>query len=409
MAVGFEDIRAAARLIEGAVVATPLVRAPRLSERFGAEIFLKLENLQYTGSFKDRGTLVKLAGLSGAERARGVIAASAGNHAQGVAYHARRLGIAATIVMPKATPFTKIEHTARLGAKVVLEGASLTEAAAFAEEKAARESLVFVHPYDDPAIIAGQGTIGLEMLAAEPALDALVVPVGGGGLISGIAVAAKHLKPEIAVFGAEAAACTSMAEALRGRRFGRAGVTLAEGIAVERPGRLTEPLVRALVTDIVVVSEEAIERAVETLLVEAKVLAEGAGAVPLAAVEAAAERFAGKKIGLVVSGGNIDSRVLSSVLLRGLIRAGRLFRVRVELLDLPGALQQVAGIIAAAGANVVEVHHQRLFSDVPIKSAELDLMVETRNLEHASEIMASLAAAGFKNRMLSSRSADSGD
>lgn len=409
MTVGFEDIQAAAGVIEGAVVKTPLVAAPRLSERFAAEIFLKLENLQYTGSFKDRGALVKLAGLSEAERAHGVIAASAGNHAQGVAYHAKRLGVPATIVMPAATPFAKVERTARLGAKVVLEGASLAEATEFAQDKAAREELVFVHPYDDPAIISGQGTIGLEMLAAEPALEAVVVPIGGGGLISGIAIAAKHLKPGIAVFGVEAAACASMVEALHGRRLPRAEVTLADGIAVERPGKLTEPVVRELVTEIFVVGEEPIERAVETLLVEARVLAEGAGAAPLAAVEAARERFAGRKIGLVVSGGNIESRMLSSLLLRGLVRAGRLFRLRVELLDQPGALQRVARVIAEAGANIVEVHHQRLFSDVPIKSAELDLVIETRNPEHAPEIMAKLTADGFKNRMLSSRAAEGGE
>jgi threonine dehydratase len=407
--VSIEDIRAAAAALEGFVVKTPLVASPRLSERFAAEIFLKLENLQYTGSFKDRGALIKLQTLSEAERARGVIAASAGNHAQGVAYHARRLGIPAAIVMPVGTPFTKIERAARLGARVVFEGAGLAEATEVAEATGRREGLVFVHPYDDPAIIAGQGTVALEMLAAEPGLDALVVPVGGGGLISGIAIAAKHLKPDIALFGVEAAACASMFEALRGGRFERAGPTLAEGIAVERPGKLTEPVVRALVEEIFLVGEDAIERAVEMLLVEEKTLAEAAGAAPLAALEEQCARFAGKKVGLVISGGNIDSRVLSSALLRGLVRDGRLIRLRVELLDQPGALHQVAGIVAESGANIVEAHHQRLFCDVPIKYAELDLVVETRNPGHAREIMAKLSAAGFKNRLLSTRAGEGGE
>jgi threonine dehydratase len=409
MPVSIEDIRAAARALEGVVVKTPLVPAPRLSERLGAQIFLKLESLQYTGSFKERGALVKLRRLGEAERKRGVIAASAGNHAQGVAYHARRLGIPATIVMPVSTPFTKIERTQMLGARVLLEGACLAEAEASAQARAEREGLVLIHPYDDPAIIAGQGTIALEMLAAEPALDALVVPVGGGGLISGMAIAAKALKPSVAVFGVEAAACASMFEALRGGKLERAGSTLAEGIAVERPGTLTEPVVRALVDEIMLASEDAIERAVEMLLVEAKVLAEGAGAAPFAAAEANRERFAGKRVGLVVSGGNIDSSVMSSILLRGLVREGRLVRLRVELPDRPGALRQVAGIVGESGGNIIEVYHQRLFSDVPIRFAELDLMIETRSIDHARGITEALGRAGFKNRMLSTRAGDGGE
>jgi threonine dehydratase len=409
MPVSIEDIRAAARALEGAIVKTPLVPAPRLSERLGAELFLKLESLQYTGSFKDRGAFNKLRQLSEAERKAGVIAASAGNHAQGVAYHARRLGIPATIVMPVGTPFTKIERTEALGARVVLEGDSLAAAADAAKGRAEREGLIFVHPYDDAAIIAGQGTIAIEMLEGEPELDALVVPVGGGGLISGIAVAANALRPETAVYGVEAESCASMFEALRGGAFERAGSTLAEGIAVERPGKLTEPVVRELVREIFLAGEDAIERAVQTLLTEAKVLAEGAGAAPFAAVEANRGRFAGKKVGLVVSGGNIDSQVLSSILLRGLVREGRMVRLRIELPDEPGALRRVAGIVGDSGANIIEVYHQRLFSDVPIKHAELDLVMETRSIDHAREIMERLAQAGFKNRMLSSRAGDGGE
>ncbi len=407
--VSIDDIRTAAAALEGFVVKTPLIAAPRLSDRLGAEIFLKLESLQYTGSFKDRGAFVKLRSLSESERRAGVIAASAGNHAQGVAYHAKRLAIPATIVMPVATSFTKIERTEALGARVTLAGANLAEAAEIAEAQARRDGLVFIHPYDDLAIISGQGTIGLEMLAAEPRLDAIVVPVGGGGLIAGIGIAAKHLKPGLALFGVEAAACPSMFEAVHGRTMERAGSTLAEGIAVTKPGKLTEPIVRALVDEIFLAAEDAIECAVESLLIEEKILAEGAGAVPLAALAGRRERFAGKKVGLVVSGGNIDSRVLSSVLLRGLVRDGRMVRLRVELLDQPGALQQIAGIIAACGANIIEAHHQRLFSDVPIKFAELDIVVETRNRDHAREIMAKLGGAGFKNRLLSSRAAEGGD
>ena len=402
--VSIEDIRAAAASLEGVAVRTPLIAAPRLSERTGAEIFLKLESLQYTGSFKDRGALIKLRSLSESERRAGVIAASAGNHAQGVAYHAKRLGIPATIVMPAATPFTKIEQTRRFGPRIVLHGESLTEATAHALEISRREGLVLVHAYDDPDIIAGQGTVGLEMLEAEPGLDVLVVPVGGGGLISGIAIAAKRLKPAIAIYGVEAEACPSMHRALRGLGAPPGASTLAEGIAVKEPGRLTLPIVREHVEEILLVGEAAIEQAVEELLIGEKILAEGAGAAPLAALETDLARWRGRKVGLVISGANIDSRILSSILLRGLVRSGRLVRLRLELLDQPGSLAKVASIIADAGANVVEVSHQRLFADVPVKHTELDLMIESRSPEHAREIMDKLAAAGFPNRALGIRS-----
>lgn len=405
MPVTIDDIRAAAEVLEGMVVKTPLVPAARLSGRLGAEIFLKLENLQYTGSFKDRGAFVKLHGLDAEARRAGVIAASAGNHAQGVAHHARNLGLKATIVMPEQTPFTKIERTRRLGAEVVLRGADLAESAEFARESAAREGATFVHPYDDPAIVAGQGTVALEILAAAPGIEVLVVPVGGGGLIAGCGIAAKALAPDMAVFGVEAAAYPSMYEAVAGLPPTSAGATLAEGIAVKQPGRITTPVVRDLVEEVLLVDEDEIERAVEALLLEAKVLAEGAGAAPLAALEANRERFAGRKVALVVSGGNIDARVISSILLRGLVREGRIIRLRVEIVDQPGALNKVSGIIAESGGNIIEVSHQRLFSDVPIKSAELDLVIETRNAEHGRDIMRKMTEAGFVNRLLSSRAA----
>ena len=406
--VTIADIRAAARALDGVIVKTPLVRAARLSGRLGAEVFLKLESLQFTGSFKDRGAFIKLSRLSAAQRKAGVIAASAGNHAQGVAYHARALSIRAVIVMPEATPFSKIERTRALGAEIVLEGASVGEAADYATARAGQDTLTFVHPYDDAAIIAGQGTIALEMLAAEPGLEALIVPVGGGGLICGNAIAAKAVKPEIEVFGVEAAAFASMSQALKGQPIEAGGSTLAEGIAIARPGALTRPVVAALVEEMLVVDEDQIERAVETLVIAEKLLAEGAGAAPLAALEANRERFEGRKVGLIVSGGNIDSRVLSSILLRGLVRDGRMVRIRVEILDQPGALNAVSGLIAETGGNIIEVSHRRLFSDVPIKYAELDLMIETRNAAHGDEIMDRIAKAGFAVRALSSRAAGDG-
>lgn len=401
MPVTIDDIRAAAKVLAGVVVETPLVPAPKLSEEFDADVYLKLENLQYTGSFKDRGAYNKLRGLEDREKRAGVIAASAGNHAQGVAYHCRNLGIRATIVMPVNTPFTKVEQTRRFGAEVIFHGTHLGESTDFANERAAKEGLTFVHPYDDPAIIAGQGTIALEMLAAEPALEVLIVPIGGGGLIAGNAIAAKSVKPEIEIVGVEAAMYPSMFEALHDRPASCGGSTLAEGIAVERPGALTEPVVRELVADVLLADEAEIEKAVAALLLGEKVLAEGAGATPLAALEIGRERFAGRKVGLVISGGNIDARLLSSVLLRELVRDGRLVRLRVETLDQPGVLSKLSGLIAETGANIVEVYHQRLYYDVPIKYAEIDLVVETRNAEHGREIMARMAEAGFSSRILS--------
>jgi threonine dehydratase len=369
---------------------------------------LKLETLHPTGSFKERGALNKLKSLTPEERAAGVIAMSAGNHAQGVAYHARRLGIPATIVMPEGTPFTKIERTEAHGATVVLRGHGLTEARRAAHALAEERRLTFVHPYDDPAIIAGQGTLALELLADVPDLDTLVVPIGGGGLISGIAIAAKALAPAIEIVGVQAALYPSMLNAVKGapadapRDALSGGQTIAEGIAVKEPGRLTRQIVAALVADILLVDEAALERAVNILLDVQKLAVEGAGAASLAALLAHLERFRGRKVGLVLCGGNIDARVLSSILMRGLVRDGKLVRLRSEISDSPGVLSRITRILGERGGNIVEIYHQRLFYDVPVKRAEVDVVVETRNATHVGEIVGALNEAGFPTRLLSS-------
>ncbi len=400
LCVTLDDIRDAARLVDGHIVKTPMAHSRVLSSICGCDIVLKFENLQYTASFKDRGAYVKLTSLTDAEKRRGVIAMSAGNHAQGVAYHAQNLGIPATIVMPKRTPFTKVVQTRKLGAKVILHGDTLEEAAAFAREIMEKEARVFIHPYDDPRIIAGQGTVALEMLEADPDLDVLVVPIGGGGLISGMAVAAKALKPEIEIVGVEAALYPSMYQATHHEAPTAGGTTIAEGIAVKSPGGLTQPIVEALVERILLVEEAALERAVLTLVEIEKTVAEGAGAAGLAAVLMNKGLFAGRRVGLVVCGGNIDSRVLASILMRGLVLSGRLARMRVEITDAPGTLAKVAGLIGEAAGNIVEVYHQRMFYDVPVKMAELDVVVETRDAEHVQEIVAALTDAGYATRLL---------
>jgi threonine dehydratase len=400
-AVTIGDIRAAADAIAGAVLRTPAVPAPALGELFDAEIVLKLETLHPTGSFKERGALNKLVSLDAAERHAGVIAMSAGNHAQGVAYHAHRLGIPATIVMPADTPFTKVERTEAYGARVVLSGQSLGEARAAADRMARAEGLTPVHPYDDAKVIAGQGTIALELLADHPGLDTLVVPIGGGGLISGIAVAAKALKPDIAIVGAQCSLYRAMLHALGRCPEPEGGTTLAEGIAVKEPGRLTRPIVAALVEDILLADEATLERAVATLLDVQKLVVEGAGAAPLAALMTAPQRFRGKRLGLVLSGGNIDARLLASILQRQLVRAGRLVRLRIEISDMPGALAKIATIIGEKGGNIVEIYHQRLFQDVPVKLAEVEAVIETRNPRHVGELVAALTGADFPTRLLS--------
>ena len=408
MTVTIEQIRAAGAAIAGSVVNTPLIHSRTLSEMCGATLFLKLENLQYTASFKERGALNKLLSLGAAERAAGVIAMSAGNHAQAVAHHTTRLGIAATIVMPHNTPFIKVTNTERLGARVILHGDGLAEAESFARDLAQRDGLSIVHPYDDAAVIAGQGTVALEMLETNPDLEVLVVPVGGGGLIAGCATAAKAVKPAIEVVGVEAALYPSMHQALRGEEPSVRGETIAEGIAVKTPGRLARAVIARLVADIVLVGEGEIEHAVHLTAEIEKLVVEGAGAAPLAAVMAGGERFAGRKVGLVVSGGNIDSRILASVLMRGLVRAGRLVRLRVEVSDQPGSLARVTALIGELGGNIVEVDHERWFYDVPLRMIEIDFLLETRDAANAAEIVAGITDQGFPARLLSSTALDGG-
>lgn len=406
MDVTLDLIRRAAAQITDAVIATPTVLAPRLSALTGAEIFLKLENLQHTGSFKVRGALVKVQSLGDAERRRGVIAMSAGNHAQGVAHHCQRIGIPATIVMPKATPFTKIERTSALGAKVMLKGETLSEAATFARDHARAEGLTFIHPYDDPLIVAGQGTVALEMLAAMPDLDVLVVPVGGGGLIAGCAITAKAINPALRIVGVQSALYPAMAHSMRGAPVATGGgSTLAEGIAVKEPGGLTRAIIKESVDDMLLVPEPLLERAVNLMVTEAKVTAEGAGAAPLAALLSEPGPFRGKRVGLVVSGGNIDPRVVASILTRGLLRDGRIARLRVEITDAPGMLARVAGAIAEAGGNIIEIYHQRLFQDVPVTRADLDVVLEARNLAHLEEIVTRIEATGITVRLLGNTAA----
>jgi threonine dehydratase len=400
--IRFEAIQRAAAAIAGAVGHTPVIKAPAISERTGAELYLKLETLHRTGSFKERGALNKLLTLDAGERRAGVAAMSAGNHAQGVAYHARQLGIPATIVMPEGTPFTKIDRTEALGAKVVLKGDSLAAAREAADALACERGFVLVHPYDDPAVIAGQGTIALELLADRPDLDTLVVPVGGGGLISGIAVAAKALNPQIEIVGVQSTSYPSMHRLMRGEDPGppAAAATLAEGIAVKEPGRVTRQIVKTLVSDIVLVDDLMIEAAVEMLIERQKLVVEGAGATGLAAVLAAPERFCNRRVGIVISGGNIDARLLASILMRGLVREGRLVRLRSELPDMPGALSRLSGVIGKHAGNIVEVHHQRLFHDTSVKRAELDVVVETQNRRHVEVLIAALVEAGFPTHLL---------
>jgi threonine dehydratase len=397
MPLQLEDIRAAAARIAGAVESTPLVHSRTLSRLTGAEVFLKLENLQFTASFKERGALNKLLALTEDERRRGVIAMSAGNHAQAVAYHAARLGIPATIVMPKGSPNTKVSNTEVHGAAVVLEGETLLEAAEHARRLAARDDLVFVHPYADPLVIAGQGTVGIEMIEAAPALEAIIVPVGGGGLISGVATAVKGLSPSVQVFGVESRNYASMHQRLNGLPVACGGDTIAEGIAVKDVGEIALTIVRPLVQEVLVVEEETIERAVVALIEIEKTVAEGAGAAGLAALLEHPQRFAGKRVGIPISGGNIDSRVLAAVLMRGLVRDGRLVRLRVTMPDVSGSLAKVAAAIAQAGGNIIEVQHQRVFGTASVRSPEVEFVIETRDREHTEALLAELQRSGVRS------------
>jgi len=393
--VTIEDIRAAAKTIRDAVERTPTHRSLTLSKIAHCNIHLKFENLQFTASFKERGALNKLSSLTAEERKRGVAAMSAGNHAQGVAYHAGRLGIPATIVMPEGTPFNKVKHTKNFGARVVIDGATLTEAFQRARHIAGEENLVFIHPYDDPKVIAGQGTVALELLEDAPDVDVLVVPIGGGGLISGMAIAAKALKPGIEIYGVEAQLYPSMYDALKQADLPCAGQTIAEGIAVKEPGALTRRYVSELVKDVLLVREDEIERAVATLLEIEKTVVEGAGAAAYAAVAANPELFRGRNVGIVLSGGNIDMRLLSNVILREMSREGRILSLIVEIEDRPGLLARIATLVGDAGGNILKVSHNRMMSDITAKSADLGLVLEARDAAHAAEICHCLEAAGF--------------
>jgi threonine dehydratase len=403
--VTLADIEMARRTIAGHVLRTPLLPAPPLSALTGAEVFVKYENLQVTNSFKERGACVKLAALSADERRRGVIAMSAGNHAQAVAYHARRLAIPATIVMPVTTPFVKVKATETLGATVILDGETVAEAQARAETIAAEQNLVWVHPYDDPKIIAGQGTIALEMLEDAPELDVLVVPIGGGGLVAGCAIAARAKRRSIEIVGVEAALYPSMWNAIHGDERPCGGATLAEGIAVTNVGKLTLRVVRECVSDIILVDETLIERAVNAFLTLQKAMAEGAGAAGLAAMLAEPARFRGRKVGLILCGGNIDPRILASIMVRELERADRIASFRLTIPDRPGILGQIATKLGECGANILSVDHHRLFLDVPAKGAKLDVTVETRDAAHAEEIFHALAAAGYQPVLMPSGTA----
>jgi threonine dehydratase len=394
--IGLPEIREAARRVQGQVLDTPCVESRTLSNLAGCQVFLKFENLQFTASFKERGACNKLAQLDSDERLRGVVAMSAGNHAQGVAYHAQRLGMKAVIVMPRFTPVVKVERTRSFGAEVVLHGDTLEEARSHAFELAQERHLTFVHPYDDEAIIAGQGTVAIEMLQAVPQLTTLVVAVGGGGLIGGMAAAAKALKPGIRVIGVQALRFPNMFNAVKHAALPQGGSTIAEGIAVGSPGQFTQALVERYVDDILLVDEGDIEQAIVMLLDIEKTLVEGAGAAGLAALMKEPARFAGQKVGLVLGGGNIDPMLLAAIIHRGMVRAGRLARLRVCARDVPGSLARITTVVSEAGANIDEVHHQRAFTLLAAQNVEIELVVQTRGRAHVAALLEALRGAGFE-------------
>ena len=399
MAISLNDIEQAAQRIGSGIVDTRFEKSRTLSEITVAELFLKFENLQFTSSFKDRGALNKLLQLSEQEKAAGVIAMSAGNHAKAVAYHAQRLGIPATIVMPVATPNIKVEDTQNFQARVILHGNTLEESAQHAHETAAAENLVFVHLFDDEYIMAGQGTVGLEMLNAEPALDCIVAPIGGGGLISGVATAAKSIKPDIKVIGVQVAGYPGTYDAIYGDSGYLGGSTIAEGIAVKHPGKLTLEVIDRLVDDVVVVSEEAIEEAISLLVNIEKTVTEGAGASGLAAVLEHPKIFSGQKVGLILSGANIDTRILASVLMRRLVKKGRIVRYKIRIDDASGTLAKVSATIGELGGNILEVFHQRMFSSLPIKEADLYVTVETKDVSQSQVILEKLKSLHYQAEM----------
>lgn len=401
MTVTLDSVREAASLLKGRVVRTPCRHSLTLSAITGVGIYLKFENQQFTAAFKERGALIRLLKLDPEQRKRGVIAMSAGNHAQGVAHHATKMGIPATIVMPSNTPFNKVQQTLLLGAKVVLHGDQLAEAEAYAHALAVQENLTFVHPYDDEDVIAGQGTIALEILEEHPDIEMLCVPIGGGGLLSGMAVAARGINPDITLIGVQAKAFPGMVNAVRGEAHAFGSQTIAEGIAVRNVGNITRELISTLVDDIVLVDEADIERAISLLISIEKTVAEGAGAAGLAAILAYPDRFKGRKVGLVLCGGNIDTRLLGIVLQRQLVREHRLVTLRFESADQPGTLARIASIIGEAGGNIIDVTHHRLFLDVPAKAADLDFTIETRDANHTESLIAALTKAGLSPRLLS--------
>ena len=389
------DIEAAALRLQGQLLDTPCVASKTLSQITGADVFLKFENLQYTASFKERGACNKLVQLPAEDGRRGVVAMSAGNHAQGVAYHAQRLGLRAVIVMPRFTPGVKIERTRGFGAEVVLHGDTLEESRSHALALAEREGLVFIHPYDDEAIIAGQGTVGLEMLHAVPDLDTLIVAVGGGGLIAGMATAAKAMRPGIEVIGVQTSRFPAMVNAIKGTHYPQGSSTIAEGIAVGTPGVIPQAIIARLVDDLVLVDEGDIEQAIVMLLEIEKTLVEGAGAAGLAALLKYPERFKGKKVGLVLCGGNIDPLLLAAIIERGMVRAGRLARIRVSARDVPGSLARITATVADAGANIDEVHHQRAFTMLAAQNVDIELVIQTRGRAHIAQVLEVLKTAGF--------------
>jgi threonine dehydratase len=393
--ITLHDIQTAASRLQGQVLNTPCVESKTLSQITGAQLYLKFENLQFTASFKERGACNKLSTLDLAT-CKGVVAMSAGNHAQGVAHHAARLGLRAVIVMPLFTPGVKVENTRRLGAEVVLHGNSLDEARSHALELAASQGLTLVHPYDDPLIVAGQGTVGLEMLQAVPDLDTLVIAVGGGGLIGGIAIAAKAIKPSIRIVGVQAQRFPAMFNAIKGTSHPQGASTIAEGIAVGTPGQLPQEIIRSLVDDMLLVDEGDIEQAIVMLLEIEKTLVEGAGAAGLAAVLKHPEMFKGQKVGLVLCGGNIDPLLLSSIIERGMVRAGRLARVRVGARDVPGSLARITAVVSEMGANINEVQHQRAFTLLAAQNVDIELVIQARGHDHVTQVLEALRAQGFE-------------
>ncbi len=390
------DIRAAAERLRGEVIDTPCMPSRTLSALTGCEVFLKFENLQFTASFKERGALNKMAQLTPTERASGVLAVSAGNHAQGVAYHAQRMGIPATIVMPRFAPPVKVDRTRSFGATIVLEGDTFDDARAAGLALATERGLTLVHPYDDLAVMAGQGTIGLEMLAQQPAIDTLVVAIGGGGLISGVATAARAIRPDIQIIGVQTERFPAAWNAMHGGQRESAQATIADGIAVKSPGALTLPLIRQRVDEVLLVSEDDIEQAILMLLEIEKTVVEGAGGVGLAALMKHRDRFAGRKVGLILCGGNIEPLVLAEIIERGMVKSGRLARLRLDVRDVPGALADVATLLGKLGANIDEVQHQRAFSSLSVERAQIEVVVQTRGVAHIEQILVAMRGQGYK-------------